>query len=414
MDTSPTVQMRVLHVLPSLAPSYGGPSTALIGLSRALAARGVDSETITTDLGDDVETSLCDGRLIETQGLRVRCFPRLFSALLPRDFAFSPRLSRWLKAHVKEYDILNIHGLFSYPNSIAAAIAYRAGVPYVIRPCGMLDPWCLRQSRMKKLVYLRLFENRVLRNASALSFTTEEESHAAYKVIPSTTRVVIPLGVDAASVEEGEAAPVPSSLDKQMILFLSRLDQKKGLDLLLPALVRLKGVRDDFLCVIAGSGRASYEARIKVEVKSSKLEDVVHFKGFVKGKQKEQLLRSAACFVLPSYQENFGVSVAEAMSAGCPVIISDRVNIHREVATARAGRVVHCDVDELFDALNEVLSDPASRREMGLNGQRLAREKYCWERISERVLKLYENCIRRHRKLAATDFDAFPTERSPG
>jgi glycosyltransferase involved in cell wall biosynthesis len=158
--------------------------------------------------------------------------------------------------------------------------------------------------------------------------------------------------------------------------------------------VRLKAVRDDFICVVAGSGRASYEEKIKNEVKSNGLEDCVHFAGFVKGQMKQQLLRSAVCFVLPSYQENFGLSVAEAMAAGCPVIISDQVNIHEEVTAARAGLVVRCDAGEIFGALNVLLSDEASRREMGLNGQKLARERYSWDRISEQVLSLYETCIK--------------------
>jgi glycosyltransferase involved in cell wall biosynthesis len=385
--------MRVLHVLPSIAPSHGGPSSALIGLSQALSERDVDSETITTDLGHDDEHDLKYGRLVEFNGVNVRYFPRLFPTWLPRDFALSPQLARWLKAHIRNYDIVNIHGLFSYPNSIAAHIAYRAGVPFVIRPCGMLDPWCLKQGRIKKSAYLKLFDKNLLRHAAAISFTTEEEAKLAYRVKHQSNGVVIPLGVKL--IEDGsqkqEDFPFPG--DKKIILFLSRLDQKKGLDLLLPSLVRLGDARDDFLCVIAGSGDETYEAKIKAEVKTKKLEDVVWLSGFVKGNQKYQLLKRAHCFVLPSYQENFGISVVEAMSAGCPVIISDQVNIHREVSDSCAGRVVRCDVDEIFSALDELLSDEAMRQKMGINGQKLVQEKYNWDTISERVLSLYQTCI---------------------
>lgn len=404
--------MRVLQVIPSLAPSYGGPSTALIGLSHALSARGIYTETITTDLGCERGTNVDDGRLIKSSGINVRYFSRLLPDWLPRDFALSPRLSRWLKEHVKEYDIVNVHGLFSYPNSVAANIASRVGVPYVIRPCGMLDPWCLRQSQAKKSVYLKLFENRILRNAAAISFTTEEEFKVAYKVTPPPKTVVIPLGVTSVDSLPHEVIPPVAQTNKQIILFLSRLDQKKGLDLLLQALVRLKEVRDDFLCVIAGSGRASYENKIRNEVKSSRLDDVVQFAGFVQGGQKRQLLQSATCFVLPSYQENFGVSVAEAMSVGCPVVISDQVNIHREVFAARAGRVVRCDTVELFNTLNELLSDEISRREMGSNGRALVREKYTWDRVSDKVLSLYETCIRQHHKHISRGFDESGAEQS--
>jgi glycosyltransferase involved in cell wall biosynthesis len=384
----------------------------LIGLSQALSARGIYSETITTDLGCDQAAGLKYECLTEFHSINVRYFPRSLSAWFPRDFAFSPRLAKWLRAHVQDYDIINIHGLFSYPNSIASTIAHRAKVPYVIRPCGMLDPWCLGQSRIKKSAYLRLFEDRVLRHASAISFTSEEESRVSYKVFPPPDSVIIPLGVSPVWDEHEETAPLILPLDKQIILFLSRLDEKKGLDLLLPALARLKEERDDFLCVIAGGGRAPYEDKIKNEVKMNNLEDVIQFTGFVKGKRKKQLLQAASCFVLPSYQENFGVSVAEAMAAACPVIISDQVNIHKEVSTAFAGRVVRCNVTDLFNALNEVLSDASSRREMGGNGQTLVKEKFNWDRISEKVISLYETCIKRQYGQSDPSFDVPETKYS--
>lgn len=393
--------MRVLHVLPSLAPSYGGPSAALIGLSEALSARGVYCETITTDLGMEEAGDLDDGRLVEFNGINVRYFPRLFSRWLPRDFALSPRLARWLKARIRDYDIVNIHGLFSYPNSVAASIAYRAGIPYVIRPCGMLDPWCLKQSRLKKSAYLKVFEEKLLRHAAAISFTTQDEAELAYKVQCQPRSVIIPLGVTGIDdvLQGTDAFSFPR--DKKVVLFLSRLDKKKGLDLLLSSVARLKGVRQDFICVIAGSGTPAYEAKIRAGIKSDKLEDVVWLSGFVEGDRKRQLLKAASCFVLPSHQENFGVSVVEAMAAGCPVVISDQVNIHREVSDAYAGRVVRCDANELFNALNEMLSNEETRQSMGHNGQKLVKEKYDWNQIGEKVLFLYQTCIEQHQRRVA-------------
>jgi glycosyltransferase involved in cell wall biosynthesis len=387
--------MRVLHVLPSIAPSYGGPSTALIGLSNALSARGVYTETVTTDLGMEEGRNLNYGGLSEFRGVKVRFFPRMLPARLPRDFALSPKLGGWLKAHIRDFDIVNIHGLFNYPNSVAASIAYKAGVPYVIRPCGMLDPWCLKQSRFKKVAYLKLFGYRHLRNAAAFSFTTSEEEKLAYKVARQPPGVVIPLGVTTTEdTREQDDLLLPR--DKKVILFLSRLDKKKGIDLLISSVARLKDIRNDFLCVVAGGGNAEYEARIKAEVKVKELDDVVWFSGFVEGERKRQLLKAASCFALPSYQENFGLSVAEAMAAGCPVVISDQVNIHKDISESNAGRVVRCDVDELCSALDEVLSDEAMQRTMGLNGQRLVREKYDWDKVGERFITLYKTCIEQH------------------
>jgi glycosyltransferase involved in cell wall biosynthesis len=392
--------MRVLHVLPSLAPTYGGPSAALIGLSAALAERGVYSETVTTDLGVEDRQKIDHGRLTEFEGVNVRYFPRMFSEWLPRDFALSPRLARWLKARIRDYDIVNIHGLFNYPNSAAARIAYRAGVPYVIRPCGMLDPWCLKQSRVKKSAYLRLFDEKLLLNAAAISFTTQEEAKLAYKLKRQPVSEVIPLGVAAISDAPEGPEPFLTPDDKKVILFLSRLDKKKGLDLLLSSIARLKDVRQDFICLIAGGGSPEYEDKVKAEIVSKALEDFVRLTGFVEGERKAHLLKAASCFVLPSYQENFGVSVVEAMAAGCPVVISDQVNIHREVSDAQAGRVVRCDADELYRALDELLSNEGMLQDMGRNGQKLVREKYDWNKICDKVLSLYQSCIEGQRRAA--------------
>lgn len=385
--------MRVLHVLPSLSSTFGGPSAALLGLSRALSARGVRSEIVTTDLGLEDASALEFGRLIEERGVSARYFPRVFSSWLPRDFAFSPQLAQWLRANIRDYDVVHLHGLFNYPNTVAARIAARANVPYILRPCGMLDPWCLRQSRIKKRAYLKLFDERTLLRAAAVSFTTQEEARVSYKVKGQAHGVVIPLGVNMDEEGSFPADELTFPENIKIILFLSRLDPKKGLDLLLPALARLKTIRDDFFVVIAGNGRTAYETQIKQDIEAQGLEDIVKLVGFVEGSRKIGLLKQAACFVLPSYQENFGVSVAEAMSVGCPVVISDQVNIHEEVSAAQAGRVVPCDAGQLFVALNELLDDKASRHKMGRNGQALVEEQYSWARISKMVISLYEQCL---------------------
>lgn len=365
----------------------------MAGLSKALREMGVSSETVTTDLGSEGAQLVDSGQPVEFNGVKVRYFSRLLPERLPRDFALSPKLSRWLKAHVKDYDIVNIHGLFSYPNTVAARAAHHADVPYVLRPCGMLDPFCLTQSRLKKSAYLRLFDSTILRNAAAVSFTTEQEAEASYKVRGQGRSAIIPLGVGAAK-ELGDGATAPfAPTGKKVILFLSRLDPIKGLDLLLPALARLKTRRDDFLAVIAGGGRAAYESKVKADVASYGIENEVLLTGFIEGGKKRQLLEEATCFVLPSYHENFGVSVAEAMAAGCPVVISDRVNIHTEVSAAGAGRVVACDAVEICNALDDVLSDEAVRLVMATNAQRLVREKYDWSVVGEKVLALYHACI---------------------
>lgn len=388
--------MRVLHVIPSMAPSYGGPTNALRGLSKALNTRGIYSEVLTTDLGFKKEDSIAYERLVNLNNVNVRFFPRILSAHMPRDFALSPRLARWLRSHVRNYNIVNIHGFFNYPNTVAARIAHNAGVAYIVRTCGMLDPWSLQQSRLEKMTFIKLFGNSILRDAAAISFTTQEEAKKAYKVTSQTNNFIIPLGVNAFEdlTENMTAFPLPS--DKKIILFLSRIDPKKGIELLLLALARLKNVRSDFLAVIAGSGSTPYETKIRSLVKATGLTEVVRFVGFVEGERKHQLLKKATCFVLPSYQENFGISVAEAMAAGCPVIISNQVNIHAEVSAARAGKVIHCDSEDLFLTINKLIDDEATLQQMAANGRELVRRKYSWDLIVQETISMYQHCLQQH------------------
>jgi glycosyltransferase involved in cell wall biosynthesis len=383
--------MRVLQVIPSIDPSYGGPSIALIDLAKSLSSLGITSEIITTDLG--MKNGVNYGQIVDFRGVKVRYFPRILKSWLPRDFALSPQLYRWLTLHITDYDVVHIYGLFSYPNSVAADIAYRAGIPYVIKPCGMLDPWCLKQRALKKRAYLKLVGDRLLKNASAVMFTTKEESNISYKPKTQPKSFIIPLGVDLSGrtkvIDDNFSFPA----DKKIILFLSRIDPKKGLDLLIPALKRLYSVRNDFIAVIAGNGNAEYETRIRHLVESSGLNEVTHFVGFVDGEKKYHLLEKASCFVLPSYQENFGVSVIEAMGVGCPVVISDQVNIYHDVLSAGAGRVVRCEVDDVFIAIDDLLNNDAARHTMSINGQKLVSEKYNWEKIGSEILQMYQGCL---------------------
>lgn len=323
------------------------------------------------------------------------CFPRLLRRFLPRDFALSLGLSKWLKDHVVEYDIVNIHGFFNYPVSVAARHAHRAGVPYVLRTCGMLDPGCLAKRRLGKTAFLKLYGDRMLSRAAAISSTSEQEAEVSYKKHGPARRVVIPLGVPEADRvhEEGPALPLPDG--KKIVLYLSRLDPIKGLDLLLPAVSHLKQKRSDFFLVIAGGGDAKYEGRIRSEVRRLGLSDDVLLAGPVEGWRKWKLLEEADCFILPSYHENFGVSALEAMAAGCPVVVSNRVGIHAEIAAARAGAVVKCDVRDIASGLDKLLSNEAERRAFGTNGKELALNKYNWDRIGKAVFELYQSCLGR-------------------
>jgi glycosyltransferase involved in cell wall biosynthesis len=198
------------------------------------------------------------------------------------------------------------------------------------------------------------------------------------------------LGVE---IFEPDRSDPPSS--PKTVLFLSRIHPKKGLDVLIPALGDLARKRDDFALVLAGSGEVQYEREIARLLVQHDIVGRTAWAGFVHGTDKSALFARSNIFVLPSYQENFGLAVAEAMAAGIPVVISDRVNIHQEVARYRAGLVTALNRGEVAAALERLLDDEALQREMGNNGQRLVREKFSWSRIGAQIAELYKNTLRR-------------------
>jgi glycosyltransferase involved in cell wall biosynthesis len=200
-----------------------------------------------------------------------------------------------------------------------------------------------------------------------------------------TPGIVEPNGLDlgefAALPPEGAfRGRHPELRGRAMILFLGRIHPKKGLDLLIPALARLgKEAR----LVIAGPDQQGYRTVVEGMIRREGVGDRVIFTGMLHGMERVAALRDADLFVLPSYQENFGIAVAEALAAGTPVVISDQVNIHREIAAAGVGQVVETNVAPLAAAIEAWLGDEKRRRSAGERGRDFVRERYDWRRIAE-------------------------------
>lgn len=390
------MSIRILHVIPGLSPLYGGPTAVVLEMCRQLNRRGVEAEIATTDAGVEGPMAIALEQPFQMEGVTVYGFR---SPFLHR-YGFSWRLAHWLHHHVKRYDLLHIHAFFSFVTVPCVRAAQRHRIPYLLRPSGELDPWCLGRGLFKKKLYLFLAGRSFLRHASALHVTCEDEKAAIERLGLTTPKAVIPLGVTL--LPEGALPPrgsfrskVPQLSKRKLIVFLSRLDPKKGLDKLLPALTQLARQRDDFLVVLAGSGEKRYEASLQREISSNGLSRKVFFTGFLQGRDKLELLRDADCFVLPSYSENFGVAVVEAMGMGVPVVISDRVGIHREVAQYQAGLVTPCDSGAVARALATLLDDHPLRQQMGENARRLVKERFTWDRATAGLIDLYQSVLSR-------------------
>ncbi len=348
-------------------------------MTRSLHEHGI-SVTIATTHGREEQPRRVAGTVMS--------FPLGTTEFLPASFAYSPGLANWLEETVTQFDLLHVHTLFNHPSANACAVAHKQRVPYIVRPCGMLDPWSLRRSRWKKAAWMTLWGRRHLNGAAALHFTSSEEQRLTERLRLNAAGVVVPLGVEVLKRGRTDASGLKT------VLFLSRLHPKKGLDLLIPALGDLARKRDDFRFVVAGGGEARHLKDVGRQLLEHGILGRTKLTGFVAGPDKAELLGEADIFVLPSYQENFGLAVAEAMAAGIPVVISDRVNLHPEVARYRAGLVTTLDRREIAAAIEKLLDDEALQREMGHNGQRLVQEKFNWASISRQIANLYDNVLR--------------------
>ncbi len=389
--------MRVLHVIPSLSPVHGGPSVALPLIARSLSRAGVEVEVATTD--DDgpgrrvVDVAL--GQRIERDGYGVYFFTKqseFYKVSLP--------FSRWFSRNAEHYDIVHIHALFSFTSTAAARAARRLRVPYIIRPLGVLNRWGTRNRRpVLKATSFRFIELPILQHAAAIHYTSAAEQEEATAFGAPSRGVLIPLGLE---LDELVALPgpdrflqrYPQAKGRPVILFLSRIDPKKGLDLLLPAFATVKQNHASAILVVAGKGEASYLESLQRKTKELSLvaADVV-WTGHLEGADKLSAFAAATVYVLPSYSENFGIALVEAMAAGLPCVTTTGVAVSTEIRAADAGMVVEPDVSTLSLAMDRLLGDADLRKQLRERARCLVTERFSFEAMGRGLRELYERVV---------------------
>lgn len=398
--------LRILQIVPSISLVYGGPSQMVLGLSKALATEGVEVTVLTTDSNGDVGQPPLDvplDRPVAQEGYQVR----YFRCSPFRRYKFSLGLLRWLADHANEFDLAHIHALFSPISSFSASVARSKKLPYLLRPLGTLDPADLQKKKQLKQIYATLLERPNLAGAAAVHFTSPQEAKVSERFGVVTQDLVIPLGVNWQKLDSADSQiardaalqglKIPQQQDIPLVLFMSRIDPKKGLDLLFPALERLlaEGLRFHFVLAGGNPQDPDYENRIRTQVQNSLLASHSTIAGFVTGDSKAALLQAADLFVLPSYYENFGIAVAEAMVAGVPVVISDQVHIWEDVKQAEAGWVSACDANALTDQLRTAIQSASERQRRGANAQAHALKHYSWKAIAQQMIQAYQQILAR-------------------
>jgi glycosyltransferase involved in cell wall biosynthesis len=382
-----TTTVKILHYHLEFGLETGGVARAVIDLCSALAAADHEVTVLTADATDTPDRWRA-GAPGSPSLIEIGPRPRT-GRLLGR-----PALKA-INRHLAEADVLHLHGLWAPYNDQIAAAARALGRPCILSPHGMLDDWCMAQRGLRKRVYLAAFGRKTLQAAAAVHCTAEAELAQARRWFPKGRGVVIPLIFDAASYQDlpgpGRARAEYPQLDTQLplLLFLSRLHPKKGVEQLIHAAARLRRDDRDCVVVIAGSGDTGYEQRLQALVQRLRLEDRVRFLGFVSGAEKISLYEAADLFVLPTSQENFGFVLFEALAAATPVITTCGADTWTELEASGGALITKGDPEALATAAAALLDDPRRRRDMGRAGRAWVLNTLSGERIVQRYAQLY-------------------------
>ncbi len=386
--------MRILHVIPYMHARAGGPPVAVEKFVQESKGFGCISQIVTTPVFCDGDGSVLLERLngIATTTCLVQRGPGLF---------LSQTAGRKIVERIRWADIVHVHTLWNPINTLVRRGCADNSRPYVLMPHGMLDPYSLNVKRWRKSTYLWAMERKNLAAAQRLIYTTPDEGELAARQISYLPKgVVVPLGGDAPGESVEDLARqflnnFPVARGRRQVLFLGRLDFKKGLDRIFAILPSVLSVFPDLLLTVVGGGSPNFVKSLEKEAAAHGFKQNLLMTGMLSGPLKWGAYASAELFVLPSRQENFAITVAEAMQMGLPVIISDRVNIWPYVKEAGAGLVLHDSGIEasLGNSLLSLLQNPSMARQMGRRGREYARKSLTWTRATTCLLSCYEEVL---------------------
>jgi glycosyltransferase involved in cell wall biosynthesis len=384
---------RVLHVLQSMDPAGGGPPMIAASIAAAQAEQGCEMAMIAYQFPDAEERCRrAVGAIPNSDKVRMLHFatPDKIEKVTARQARAK------LESIIADFDILHLHGVWDRAIFAAADVASRAKKPYVVMLHGMLDPWSLSQKKLKKKVALALGYRAMLNRAAFLHCGNADEVRLIQNLNLAAPLRVVPNGIFLQEVDplppKGTFRALhPEFADKKLILFLSRLHFKKGLDFLADAFAVVAKEFPDARLVVAGpddGAKTDFETRIAALNLASK----VHLVGPIYAAQKLAADVDCDCFCLPSRQEGFSLAVIEALACARPVVISEHCHFP-EVKEASAGIVTTLDVSEIAAGLATVLRDPAAAEAMGQKGRELILSHYTWPKIAEELIRYYQPFI---------------------
>lgn len=378
--------MKILHVISSIDPKLGGPGEGIRQLSVPINSMGNSVEVVTLDRAD--------AKFLEETKLKVYALGPSIS-----NYRYNSRLVPWLRKNAQNYDVVILNGIWNYASFGAWRALSKMAIPYFVFTHGMLDPWFKRTyplKHLKKWLYWPWAEYRVLRDANAVIFTCEEErllarqSFRLYRVNEAvTTYGTAGPPANGSELAQKFLATYPHLQGKRIALFLSRIHEKKGCDLLLDAFARVAQTDERVHVVMAGPDQAGWAEKLQTRAKALGIADRISWPGMLQGDVKWGAFYTAEIFCLPSHQENFGIVVAEALACGKPVLISNKVNIWREIEVDAAGFVDEDSVEGTVRNLQRWLRlNESSYREMSNCALRCFGQRFHISRAADRLIQI--------------------------
>lgn len=378
--------MKVLTFITSISLKGGGPSRSVPMLVKGLAEVGVDI-TLMTYWSDDMNTHALDGTSAKLKVLRPD-----FSRSQMEEYIIS-----------EKFDVIQLQSIWDLRYHIVAKTARKHRIPYIITPRGMLEPWCLSQKKWKKKLAMALYQMKDIKRSACVFTTAEMEALHVRDLGVDVPMVVIPNGIET----DGYPCRISKDKVKKQILFLSRIHIKKGIELLIDAfdrIIKKNADMDDWTVAIVGNGEEEYIRELKRKVEGLNLRDKVKILAPVFGDAKVKLYQESSIFCLPSYSENFGMVIAEALSCGVPCITTNGTPwqlLNGEVSTMGAnldilgknrktGWCIELNVDNLEKALLEAMTmKTETLYEMGQKGNLLVQENFNYKSVARKVMQLY-------------------------
>lgn len=368
---------RVIHVVPSLDRKFGGPGWSVTSLCGALAQEGLDVTLASLDLtGEGKSEAVQADPSVPTVLFQGWHLERFGAVIAP---GFRSNLRQLIVK--SKIDVIHDHGLWLQTNRDASLVARNLGIPLVAAPRGTLGPWPLRQKKWKKRTAWCLYQRRALGRATVLHATSRLEAQSFRQLGLEHPIAILPNAVD------GNEFALDGAARRREALFLSRFHTTKGLLNLVRAWSEVRP--EGWSVRLVGPDEAGHRSELEAAVRELNLEDRFEFSGPVYGKAKARQLAQSDLFILPTKSENFGIVVAEALAAGTPVITT-RAAPWKDLEDHDCGWWIDVGVQPLARALADATRrDLDELEEMGRRGRQLVREKYSWDRVAHRTLKVY-------------------------